>query len=512
MPRFFIQRVRFRPAGEERPDTPHAGYDCIISPVEVTGDPAIVHVRYEQLQPLLELWKLDRPIELMQHQFDAPERCRDPQEAFEHLLDLVGRKMDPELIQPGWYRAHVAQALADLRCPRFDAVQLAGCERFFGGAFGQDGELNHEWLAMLAAEVAHRSQGTVTIEEADELEFTTHPPKPVAYLVVARGDERLWLILRPWPNGIPLISDEDIAREGVVRPPSRDPSPEAQLLDLYNEQYARVFASAQSKGENRVAALKRDVTNFFSGSTGLVELFQGLSIEADGVLDVAAVLANLDRIQAAQRLRLLQQGLSELLDFLLFSAMESMDSASQTALERRVDELLREGGETEPRSPTVSTSLELLDVFSIDDDGAPVGDALVGPPEEDPPLDDAQRVPMSLEEHNRLAKLFDEAPPSLPPGFRGLPPPPPLPPSPSPGFEIPGPRNSAASVALVAFSTAEAEANFAIEELEQLAQQAQDDGTREVALRAIEHIRTALRELQTLHGRLFPQTHRALRR
>ncbi|MDP3771693.1 MAG: hypothetical protein Q8R16_05315, partial [bacterium] len=400
------------------------------------------------------------------------------------------------------------QALADLRCPRFDAVQLAGCERFFGDAFGQDGELNREWLATLAVEVARRSQGTVTIEEADDLEFTSHPPKPVAYLVVARGDERLWCILRPWPSGIPLITDEEIAREGVVRPPSRDPSPEARLLDLYNEQYARIFIAAAGKG--RETALRLDVASFLSGSTGLAEIFQGLSISPDGTLDVDAVLANLDRIETTQKLRLLQQGLSEFLDFLLFSAMESMERSSEQGLERQVGDILREGG-VDPDAPTATSdvlpsdhSLDLIEEFFVHDD--------------EPTVDDARRVPVSPEEHNRLAKLFEGATPSLPPGFRRLPPPPPLPPSPGPGFEIPSPLTIAAppaSPALTALCNAEGEAQFALEKLEQLMsylEQHGDDMEREVVLRTIEHIRTALRELQTLHGRLFPQMHPVRRR
>ena len=264
--------------------------------------------------------------------------------------------------------------------------------------------------------------------------------------------------------------------------PSHDHSPEARLIALYNEHYVRIFAAARAKGEDRITALQRDVASFFGGSTGLAEIFQDLSIATDGTLDREAVLANLDRIRATRKLQLLFQGLSELLDFLLFSAMEVLDASAAQALELQVSDILREGGESsgtsEPSVPTVEDPLGLIGELAVDEERGGVLDfealAMRGSP-------DLLSIPSSM------------------PGW------PPDPPGDAPSV-VPGVPFVMAPPfeALAALSAAEAGASFAIENLDQLARQLQDDSTREVVLRTIELVRGALREIGKAKQTLAP--------
>ncbi len=115
------------------------------------------------------------------------------------------------------------------------------------------------------------------------------------------------------------------------------------LIDRYNDEYAKVFAAVRRK--QRDVALRRDVELFLSGSRGFNELFRGVTFGDDGKLPRELILANLARIRASRKLAVLHPALSELLDFILFSAMGSMDRSQEQALEREVGEILTAAGD-----------------------------------------------------------------------------------------------------------------------------------------------------------------------
>jgi hypothetical protein len=245
-----------------------------------------------------------------------------------------------------------------------------------------------------------------------------------------------------------------------------------RLIALYDVHYQRIFMAAQRKG--REQELRRDVAALFSGSTGLAELFRGFQFQSDGTLPPDDVLRNLDGICSFRRLELLYQGLSELLDFLLFSAMESLNRRDEQALQARASAILAEaaraegGGMVELHSHVMGPGGPTRMVF---EPGDPQGSSF-----EDPAFGEllgprsAQRGdpdPMSPSErtHAFIPYLPDAAAYELASGFR----------------------------------TCRTEAAFACERAQQIAQLAGDSRElREAALRAAEHAASVIRALDQL--------------
>lgn len=273
-----------------------------------------------------------------------------------------------------------------------------------------------------------------------------------------------------------------------------------RLIDLYNEYYAPILAAAKQKGRDEV--LRSDISAFFSGTTGLAELFRGLAFGDDGKLPPEGILRNLDGIRASQKLEILYQGLSELLDFVLFSAMTTVDRHDEQELERRTQAILAEAARKEggaggashaaPPSPKASEGLSEaprdktpsgapIDVMDLGDPEDSLGAALA-PPRLD--LGDP-------EEEYALAPVDVEFPPlssvmPMPPGRRT-----------SVAFVHYLPDAEAYQLAS-GLTACRAEATFARERAEQIVQLAKSDELREAALRCCEHAASAIRALDEL--------------
>lgn len=248
-----------------------------------------------------------------------------------------------------------------------------------------------------------------------------------------------------------------------------------RLIDLYNEYYAPILAAAKQKGRDEV--LRSDISSFFSGTTGLAELFRGLAFGDDGKLPAEGVLRNLAGIRASQKLEILYQGLSELLDFVLFSAMTTVERHDEQELEQRVQAILAEATREEDAArgtkPPSSAPIDVVDL------GDPV--TALAPP-------DLSEMFGDPDPEERFEPLSSVEP--MPPGRR-------------------------TSVAIISYlpddeayqlasglTACRAEATFARERAEQIVQLAKSDELREAALRCCEHAASVILALDELDQRV----------
>jgi len=105
------------------------------------------------------------------------------------------------------------------------------------------------------------------------------------------------------------------------------------LVDLFNPYFARVFHAAAGKG--RDAALRRDLESFFRGSTGLADLLRGVKVSPRGTFAKERLVENLEALKVPKKAEFLYQVLIEVLEFLLFSAMETLDPKGEQELNRQ---------------------------------------------------------------------------------------------------------------------------------------------------------------------------------
>jgi uncharacterized protein DUF4388 len=105
------------------------------------------------------------------------------------------------------------------------------------------------------------------------------------------------------------------------------------LVDLFNPYFSRVFHAAAGKG--RDAALRRDLESFFRGSTGLADLFRGVKVSPRGTFSKEKLVENLEALKVPKKAEFLYQVLIEILEFLLFSAMETLDPKGEQELNRQ---------------------------------------------------------------------------------------------------------------------------------------------------------------------------------
>ena len=109
------------------------------------------------------------------------------------------------------------------------------------------------------------------------------------------------------------------------------------LVDLFNPYFARVFHAAAGKG--RDAALRRDLESFFRGSTGLAGLFRGVKVSPRGMFAKEKLVENLEALKVPKKAEFLYQVLIEILEFLLFSAMETLDPKGEQELNRQAKQI-----------------------------------------------------------------------------------------------------------------------------------------------------------------------------
>lgn len=255
-----------------------------------------------------------------------------------------------------------------------------------------------------------------------------------------------------------------------------------RLIGLYNRLYARIFMAAMQRERDEV--LRGDISVFFSGSTGLAELFRGLTLERDGTLPLKPTLRNLTAIQRPWKIEFLAQGLSEFLDFMLFTAMETMNHLDARGFEKDVQAILaeaaREGGEAgEGRVAGLPVgrppSSAPIDVVDLED---PV--TALAPP-------DLSEMFGDPDPEERFEPLSTVEP--MPPGRR------------TSVAIIPYLPDDEAYELASGLRTCRAEATFARERAEQIALSARSDDLRELreaALRCAEHAASAIRALDQL--------------
>lgn len=265
-----------------------------------------------------------------------------------------------------------------------------------------------------------------------------------------------------------------------------------RLIALYNEHYAQIFMAAQRRGRDEV--LRRDLSAFFGGSTGIAELFRELAFGDDGKLPAEGVLRNLAGIRTSQKLELLYQGLSELLDFVLFSAMEAVERHDEQALEQRVGEILKEAGVARDRS-VGDASIGVVDLGRDGENPVVATLSPSGLPHlfEGPAFDDlleprtAPTAP-DLSEALRLGAglpTFDSDAPMPPSGLASV-------------AIVPYLPDAQAYELASGLRACRSEAALARECAEQIGQRAESVELREAALRAAEHAASVVRALDQL--------------
>ena len=112
------------------------------------------------------------------------------------------------------------------------------------------------------------------------------------------------------------------------------------VIETFNSIFRKIYAEVSRKG--KVSSLRAGLDAFFAGTSGFGELFAGVHIGAEGDLDPAALLGNLDHAAAENKVDFLYQGLNELLFFELFAAGETLDRVEEENLQRVLNDLFRE--------------------------------------------------------------------------------------------------------------------------------------------------------------------------
>lgn len=273
------------------------------------------------------------------------------------------------------------------------------------------------------------------------------------------------VVVAPYPNQTPPASKRTMDRTLAAR-----------LIDLYNDQFATVFAAAKARGNEE--ELRRGLGSFLSRTTEFAKIFRDVVITTDGRFDRESMLRTLEAIQYPNAFVLLRQGLAEILDFILFCAMQAIEYMDEQAFSQQVQEILAEAereegkaGGAQPSSSAPIIVLDLEDPVLMLEPGAnpsclfegPAFDALLEPRSAHP--DDVAPMPPS----GRIAVAIM---PSLP--------------------------DEQAYEFSAAIRAARSEATFALERAEQIASLARSDELREVALRCQEHAASAIRALGQL--------------
>jgi hypothetical protein len=112
------------------------------------------------------------------------------------------------------------------------------------------------------------------------------------------------------------------------------------VIETFNSIFRKIYGEVSRKG--KVSSLRAGLDAFFAGTSGFGELFASVHIGPEGDLDPGALLANLERASADNKVDFLYQGLNELLFFELFAAGETLDRAEEENLQRVLNDLFRE--------------------------------------------------------------------------------------------------------------------------------------------------------------------------
>lgn len=143
-------------------------------------------------------------------------------------------------------------------------------------------------------------------------------------------------------EGVRRIDEATKFDEGELRQrkpiPTADLPPDAaeRIVDAYNQALVQLFAGVtESLGE----MLRGELTGFIEDNEAYQDLFQGVHVGDNGSLGVG-VLENLVSFGRAEPLTVLQEGLNELLFFLLFAAGDALDATVEQQLQTRVAEAL----------------------------------------------------------------------------------------------------------------------------------------------------------------------------
>jgi len=113
-----------------------------------------------------------------------------------------------------------------------------------------------------------------------------------------------------------------------------------EIIDTFNEVYAKVFAAVAGKGKEQV--LLKGLESFFQSVAEFAPLYVGVAIDGGGRLPRDLILANLEMAPTDSKLEYLHRGLNELLFFELFTAGEAVDRNEEVELHQRLNQILRD--------------------------------------------------------------------------------------------------------------------------------------------------------------------------
>ena len=130
--------------------------------------------------------------------------------------------------------------------------------------------------------------------------------------------------------------DDELRRRPPIPAHQLPPDGPARIVATYDEAFQRLFMAID---EREREPLRAEITGFIEDSSAYEELFEGVTLEADGAL-VGDILANLRCVTTGDPVVILQLGLSEMLFFAMFAAGDALDSKVEQVLQHHVAEVL----------------------------------------------------------------------------------------------------------------------------------------------------------------------------
>lgn len=252
-----------------------------------------------------------------------------------------------------------------------------------------------------------------------------------------------------------------------------------RLIDLYNDQFAQIFAAVKERGNE--GALRDRLISFCSRPVEYAQFFQGVSIGADGRLDHEQILRNLAATWHSRKINCLNDVLNEFLDCMLFNAAQAMGHRDALVFEQRVQAILaeaaREGGAAgEGRGADLPADRQVSD--------APIG------------VVDLQDPVTALAPADLSEMLGDPDPEARFEPLSGVDP---MPPSGRMSVAIVPYLPDAQAYELASgLRACRSDATLALERAEQIASHVGPDELREIALRCREHAASVIRALDEL--------------
>jgi hypothetical protein len=138
-----------------------------------------------------------------------------------------------------------------------------------------------------------------------------------------------------------LLQGGAVRKANVVEVAAGTATAEARiegLIDTFNQIFREIFATIGRSG--RASEFRRGLSSFLTAH-GYPDLFREVTIEENGELSKATLMANLAQAGVEQKTDYLYAGLNELLFFEIFGAREILGQEEEQALMRRVNALFQ---------------------------------------------------------------------------------------------------------------------------------------------------------------------------